>query len=262
MKQRTIKEKIIFSGKGLQEGKDAEVTLLPQESGTGIVFSRRDIELARAKVLSNLDLMKNTRSTASSRHLAGFHRYPELEPLHSMMTNHPLIKAYMTELCGQSMRTIGLSDITINRSQQWHKDLLRGKYEHLMGVENPCSNSHGLAYKVILYLQDSTSLKVLTGSHKQDIPLGNDKDAIPCDSSDIQNIKTKVGDAVIIDICTTHRGSREDDFISEAIQQNPKILISTVFGAANSKFINSMETGNAIRMGEWMTRNQVYSFES
>jgi hypothetical protein len=26
------------------------------------------------------------------------------------------------------VRTIGLSDITINRSQDWHKDLLRGKY--------------------------------------------------------------------------------------------------------------------------------------
>ncbi|MBF0253029.1 MAG: UDP-3-O-[3-hydroxymyristoyl] N-acetylglucosamine deacetylase [Candidatus Omnitrophica bacterium] len=44
MKQRTVKNKINFSGKGLQEGEHAEVFLIPQKADTGIIFSRSDID--------------------------------------------------------------------------------------------------------------------------------------------------------------------------------------------------------------------------
>lgn len=48
------------------------------------VFSLAEIERARAHVLAHMDLMKNTRPTPTSRHLAGFDQYPLLEPLHLM----------------------------------------------------------------------------------------------------------------------------------------------------------------------------------
>jgi hypothetical protein len=81
--------------------------------------------------------LKNTRPTPSSRHLAGFHRYPELESLHGQLAGNKKVLNFMKLVLGvQQVRSIGLSDITINRSQNWHKDLLRGKYEsYLNGVE-------------------------------------------------------------------------------------------------------------------------------
>ncbi|MGD0845647.1 MAG: UDP-3-O-acyl-N-acetylglucosamine deacetylase [Geobacteraceae bacterium] len=41
--QKTVKNKVTFSGIGLHSGKDAEVTLRPAESGTGILFHRTDL---------------------------------------------------------------------------------------------------------------------------------------------------------------------------------------------------------------------------
>ena len=229
-----------------------------KHSGVGIipkVFSQSDIDRARKRVLANLHLMRNTRSNKSSRHLAGFHRYPDLEPLHYIMTSHPIIQSYLTELCGEQMRTIGLSDITINRSQQWHKDLLRGKFQHLLGANSSCSNCHGLVFKVLVYLQDSSSLQFIPGSHKQDISLDSDEHAIPTDLKQVKNINARAGDVVILDICTTHRGSKEDVFLSSEMDANPRILISTVFGTSFSEFTDVMEAGNAIRLSEWMQKN-------
>ena len=231
--------------------KHTGVVIIPE------VFSQSDIDFARERVLTNLHLMKNTRSTVSSRHLAGFHRYPILEQLHSMITSHPVIQSYLTELCGEHMRTIGLSDITVNRSQQWHKDLLRGKFQHLLGAHNKCSSCHGAVYKVLVYLQDSTSLQFIPGSHKQDIALDNDNQAIPADLSQVKSISARAGDAVILDICTTHRGSKEEVFLSDEIKENPRILISTVFGAADSEFTDVMEAGNAQRLSEWIQSNKI-----
>lgn len=242
-----------------QDRQDMKVVETVKHSGVAIipeVFSQSDIDRTRERVLANLHLMRNTRSNASSRHLAGFHRYPDLEQLHCMITSHPVIQSYLTELCGEHMRTIGLSDITVNRSQQWHKDLLRGKFQHLLGAYNNCSSCHGLAYKVLVYLQDSTSLQFIPGSHKQDIALDNDEQAIPADLNQVQSINAHAGDAVILDICTTHRGSKEEVLLSDEMHVNPRILISTVFGTADSEFTNVMEAGNAIRLSDWMQRNK------
>lgn len=244
-------EKQVVNKLILDEVKQSGVTVVPN------IYSRDEIDQARTMVLAHLDLMKNTRSTLSSRHLAGFHHYPVLEPLHQMITHQPVVKSCLKQLCGDQMRTIGLSDITVNRSQQWHKDLLRGKFEPLLGMDNPCSSCHGLVYKVIVYLQDSTSLQVVPCSHKEDISLSDDKHAIPQNPDLVKNIHTKAGDAVIIDICTTHRGAEENAFSSEETQKHPKILISTVFGTSNSHFTDTMEKGNAIRLKEWMKRNHV-----
>lgn len=238
------------------EGAEVHATL--QRIGAAImpgVFSPDEIERARQQVLDNVALMRNTRVTPSSRHLAGFHRYPALEPLHAMMTGNPMIRSQMERLLGQDMRTIGLSDITINRSQQWHKDVLRGKYAGMMHNDAPCSAYHGTVFKVIVYLQDSSSLKVIPGSHQQDIPLDNDNQAIPSDETPVETLSVAGGDVVIIDICTTHRGSEESAFQGPDAERHPKILISTVFGRADCEFTDRMEQGNAVRLADWMDRH-------
>jgi len=44
MKQKTIKNKVQFTGKGLHTGQETTVTLCPAEPNTGIQFQRTDIE--------------------------------------------------------------------------------------------------------------------------------------------------------------------------------------------------------------------------
>ena len=121
-------------------GAEHDVETDVKASGVGIVrsaFKLSDIRQARRTVLAHIDVMKNTRPTPSSRHLAGFHRFPALEPLHQLITgNRPIIE-HLTRLLGEDLRTIGLSDITINRSQPWHKDLLRGRFSHYSTTTEP-----------------------------------------------------------------------------------------------------------------------------
>ncbi len=93
--------------------------------------------------------------------MASFHRFPGLEPVHTLLTGNAKVAVVLTELLEPALRTIGMSDITVNRSQQWHKDLLRGKFSRYVADENPCANHSGKLFKVILYLQDSASLLVV-----------------------------------------------------------------------------------------------------
>ncbi len=218
-------------------------------------FDPDQIAWARDVVLRHRDFMPNTRSTPSARHMAGFHRFPELEPLHLLLTGNPTVRSLMAELCGERARTIGLSDITINRSQQWHKDLLRGQFRCHLGDGPYCVDWHGTVFKVLVYLQDSASLKIIPGSHRTDIDLENDAGAIPLEGSKVVTVPVKAGDAVVIDICTTHRGSEEAAFASPQAAAHPKILISTVFGAHGAPLTDRMEQGNAMRLNHWMSEH-------
>lgn len=225
-----------------------------RESGVGVIraaFDPEEIGHARRTVLANVDLMKNTRPTPSSRHLAGFHRFPTLESMHFLITENEQIRAVMTGLVGTDCRTIGLSDITINRSQQWHKDLLRGQFRHHLQDDDPCAKHHGKLFKVIVYLQDSSSLHVVPGSHRRDVSLESDLFAIPNLDAPVSQISAQAGDAVVIDICTTHRGSEEEAFESQGAIDHPKILVSTVFGPSACEFADQMELGNAARLSWW-----------
>jgi hypothetical protein len=217
------------------------------------VFAPDQIAWARDVVLSHREFMPNTRPTRSSRHLAGFHRFPTLEPLHVMLTGNETVRRMIEHLCGPHARTIGLSDITVNRSQQWHKDLLRGEFRRHLGDGPHCARWHGSVFKVIVYLQDSTSLRIVPGSHRADIDLGNDEAAIPDDELSVVTLPAKAGDAVVIDICTTHRGSVEAAFASPEAEANPKILVSTVFGRHAAPLTDKMERGNAFRLSRWMS---------
>ncbi len=100
-------------------------TVLPR------VFDPESIQHMRDVVLSNLAAMAQTRPNPNSYHLAGFHRHVQLRKLHDDIAGHPDIQAALTSAFGDTAGgAIGLTDITVNRSQQWHTDLLRGKYAH------------------------------------------------------------------------------------------------------------------------------------
>lgn len=226
------------------------VTVLPA------VFSSQELSEMRDIVLSNMALLKNTRPTKSSRHLAGFHQYPVLEGLHAKLTGSRPIRAFLESVFGhQSFRTIGLSDITINRSQPWHTDLLRGKYATF--VENRvewAAESVGI-YKALVYLQDSSSLQVAKGSHRQSRSLENDDHAAPSESSEVARIPVKAGDVVILDIRSAHRGADEADYISGARDADPAILVSTVFADTGGALTEALEMGNVHRLSDWRTRH-------
>ena len=234
--------------------------LVGQISDTGVaiienVFNQVDIDRARNTVLANLSLMKNTRQSPSSRHLAGFHRFPALEPLHVLMTANASILEALEQLLGPDFRTIGLSDITVNRSQQWHKDLLRGEFRHLLETQTDCSVFAGKLFKVIVYLQDSSSLRFVPGSHRVHVSLHSDEAAIPSPDMTVERVNVRSGDVVIIDLCTTHRGSDDKAFESHCPPEDAKVLISTVFGGGDCRYTNQMEAGNAVRMADWMSRH-------
>lgn len=225
--------------------------------GVGVLpaaFDAASIDRARALVLAHTDLMKRTRPTPSARHLAGFERFPALEPLHAEIVDNAIVAAALHELLGPSLRTIGLSDITIDRSQQWHKDLLRGDYRRFLGSVEPCAHHHGEAYKVIWYLQGSSSLQVVPGSHRHDIDLSGDEHAIPGPEVSVASVPVEAGDAVIIDLCTTHRGADEATYLDRTADAPARILVSAVFTAVDSDFADRLEAGNAARLADWDRR--------
>ena len=195
------------------------------------IFDMASVSRSRELVLINKLLFKNTRLTLSSRHLAGFHRFPELEPLHTMLTCHPLINRFLElVLEREKFRSIGLSDITINRSQDWHNDLLRGRFRcYLDGVPIWGSGGGGV-YKILFYLQDSKSLKYIKKSHLRPISLENDKQAEPTNDNLATSISINAGDAVIMDIRCSHKGTDESFYADGKYDANPRILISTVLG--------------------------------
>lgn len=227
-----------------------------RERGVAVIpqaFGADEIARARTLVLSHLHLMHNTRPTPSSRHLAGFHRFAELDELHRLITANRLVLHHLRQLLGDRLRTIGLSDITVNRSQPWHKDLLRGPFQ-LADGDRLCEQHHGKLFKVIAYLQDSQSLHVVPGSHRVDIPLESDDSAVPSAAQPVHTVNATAGDAVVIDICTTHRGSSEDAFADPLVLSEPRILVSTVFGAEGCAFAERMAQGNAARLAAWVQR--------
>ena len=71
------------------------------------VFDKQTITQSRKRIMDNLSLFKNTRPKSSSLHLAGFHRFPELEPLHTIVTNNKTILNFLSGvLKGKDVRSI------------------------------------------------------------------------------------------------------------------------------------------------------------
>lgn len=69
-RQATIKSPVSISGVGVHSGAPVTLTILPGETGSGIVFRRTDVEGAKAYVPARYDLVKETRlgTTLTNRH--------------------------------------------------------------------------------------------------------------------------------------------------------------------------------------------------
>jgi hypothetical protein len=206
----------------------------------------------RRTILSRSDLLKNTRPNPSSGHLAGFHRYPALEPLHALVSANSAAIAILEEAAGsRSIRSIGLSDITINRSQEWHVDLLRGPYRSHLTPETCWGDHGGGVYKVLLYLQSGATLRVIAGAHNQPVSLDDDRKCEPKSADDATAVAVAPGNIVLMDIRLPHRGSSEEELLDERNRSYPKILISTVLAASKRPLANAMERGNLERLLDW-----------
>lgn len=216
------------------------------------LFGPAAVEQARQRVLKHLHLLKNTRPNRSAGHLAGFHRYPELEPLHLPLSGHGDILGVLGAATDDgAVRTIGLSDITINRSQEWHVDLLRGAYRRHLTAEMCWGPSGGGVYKVLWYLQDGRSLQVVAGAHTVPLELNDDRASEPRNGASPRAIAMKAGDVILMDIRLPHRGSTERELSDGAFLKAPKILISTVLGASTWPLTGAMERGNGERLSDW-----------
>lgn len=217
------------------------------------VFTEAEIEIFRAATTKDLGRMGRTRGISHSYHLAGFHRFPSLTAIHTRITENDRLTRFLTACYGDTpYYALGLSDITVNRSQHWHTDLLRGRYSHFLDHCTPWSKEAGVCLKALVYLQDGSSLRLVPRSHLSPLPL--DDAALECladTEDDIVRVEVRAGDVVMMDIRALHRGSTDDDMRSTTLVQHPKILVSTVFGPIASPLSCAMAIGNAHRMADW-----------
>jgi len=223
----------------------------------GDMYPASVIESARRTVMANLHLLRNTRPNRASGHLAGFHRHPALEALHPLVSACPAALRILQEATGCSaIRSIGLSDITVNRSQAWHTDLLRGPFRHHLDPKACWGPRGGGVYKALLYLQPGRSLSLMPGGHRGPRSLRDDQECIPTDPSQAITIEVNPGDLVIMDIRLPHCGSTEEALADPRFEQSPKILVSTVLGADSYPLTRAMEIGNFDRLMQWESMHQ------
>jgi hypothetical protein len=156
----------------------------------------------------------------------------------------------------QRPKLIGLSDITINRSQPWHTDLLRGRYAGYLSDDIIWGEGGGKVYKILAYLQDSVSLRVVPGSHKNRIPLESDEYTIDVGERQGVQVPATRGSVVLMDIRLIHRGAEESAYMSGKWDHDPRILVSSVIGDEASPFSRAMEQGNLRRMIDWEERHK------
>ncbi len=220
------------------------------------VFDAATVESCRKQVMKNEALLKNTRPAASARHLAGFHRFPELETMHSQLAGNAVIRRFLGYLSeGKPVQSIGLSDITVNRSQCWHKDLLRGRFSQYLDEGSIWGEQGGGVYKLLLYLQPGSGLKLVRGSHLEPVSLDADIFSEPRDLRRVDSPEIAIGDVVVMDIRMSHRGASEEQYLSGLYDDNPRILISTAVGVTSKPLTRAMEIGNFHRLQDWMERN-------
>lgn len=219
------------------------------------VFEGAMVARFRDAVLGSLDMMGKTRNIEHSRHLAGFHRFPQLTTLHSELVSNPAVNSFLQSYFKASpYYAIGLSDITINRSQEWHTDLLRGKFGSFLPEGLAWKVSHPGCLKALVYLQPGKSLRIVPGSHLSPTPLDDRELDKLAQASEHVQLELNAGDVVMMDIRALHRGSTVDQMSDPELALNPKILVSTVFGPIGSGFAQAMQLGNAHRLMEWDQR--------
>ncbi|HEX8535694.1 MAG TPA: hypothetical protein VF662_16155 [Allosphingosinicella sp.] len=242
---------------GAETGEIAEGLLRDGYAVLNGLFAETAVEQARRCVLENSSLLRNTRPNPSAGHLAGFHRYPALEHLHAMLSTQPGVLDVLKKATGSAfMQSIGLSDITVNRSQEWHVDLLRGKYRHHLNSRICWGADGGGVYKVLLYLQSGQSLRIVPGAHIKAVDLDSDRKSEPEDPSEVTTVNVTAGAVILMDIRLPHRGSSERELSNGDFLASPKILISTVLGGESRPLTAAMEKGNFERLLDWDTRHR------
>ncbi len=215
------------------------------------LFDPAEIHDMRESVLANTHRMAKTRSQKQSLHLAGFHRYPSLSNLHAKISSNEVINKIINEFYGaENYYTIGLSDITINRSQHWHTDLLRGKYSTFLDNVDPWRSENDTCIKALVYLQPGRSLRIIEESNRQKMPLNDDDLKRSTQLENAKQLELNAGDVILMDIRAVHRGSTDEE-INSLPENAQKILISTVFGKINSQFALAMQSGNLSRNTDW-----------
>jgi len=231
-----------------------------QEQGFSVIQASLEKEIVdemRRVALENLGYMSNTRLTRTSYHIAGFQRFPSLEPLHSIISSCGRVQSVLDDIYrGSQMIALGLTDITINRSQPWHTDLLRGKYSGSLTNEICWDSKSKPCLKVLVYLQDGASLQVIPGSHIIPIDLSDDAKVVPSNETPTHHVRMKAGDVVLMDIRLIHRGSTEAEMETKGLGDDAKILVSTVYGDRFSMLAQLMQIGNAQRLIDWDVRNR------
>ncbi|MFN8829652.1 MAG: hypothetical protein ACK5W0_07245 [Labrys sp. (in: a-proteobacteria)] len=218
------------------------------------VFPPNEIAAFREVVLANLAAMAKTRRIDHAYHLAGFHRHASFRPLHERIANEPAINRFLAQYYTGTYRTIGLTDITINRSQHWHTDLLRGAYGGFLADGSPWRDSANACLKALVYLQPGRRLHIVSGSHRTPSPLDDDALEALANKADPISVQVEAGDVVMMDIRALHRGATDAEMSDPALVSTPKILVSTVFGLDGSRFAEAMEAGNAKRLADWDMR--------
>ena len=226
------------------------------------VFDEATVKELRQIVLKNIDLMSNNRPTKTAFQLAGFHRFPSLEALHGKISNNSIVLSMLHRLYPETTPiALGLTDITINCSQPWHTDLLRGAYSDYLSTELCWGTQVQPCVKVLVYLQDGASLRVIPGSHKQQVGLDQvdlDDDRIvgPPSEERTHQVIINRGDIIFMDIRLVHRGPTEEEMEAKCLGDNARILVSSVFGARYSKLAQAMSFGNAKRTIDWDIINE------
>lgn len=245
---------------GMNSGEAVEKADILRRDGCVVlpaVYPFSQVEWARGLVLESTGFLKQTRPHPSAGHLAGFHRYPDLEPLHTWISGNEKILTVLGRASGsERFRSIGLSDITVNRSQSWHVDLLRGKYQHHLNADLCWGPGGGGVYKALVYLQAGKSLKIVPGAHLVPISLDSDSASEPADASLVQSISVEAGDVILMDIRLPHCGSSEEELSRSAYLGTKKILLSTVLGAHHRSLTTAMEIGNFERLQDWEAAHQ------
>lgn len=214
-------------------------------------FSQTEVAEMRRRSTQNFDRMGQTRNVAHSFHLAGFHRFSCFSALDEKITQNPMITGFLGEFFKEEFGDIGLSDITVNRSQRWHTDLLRGPFAQLLKDVNPWADPKGACIKALVYLQGGKSLRIVRESHLNPTPLDDDALEKLAQSSQVEQLEINAGDVVMMDIRALHRGSTDQEMDQSSLVDCPKILLAKVFGRTSSAFCRTMRDGNAERMAAW-----------
>jgi len=215
-------------------------------------FPIATIEDFRNIVIGGLSRMGQTRAVAHSRHLAGFDRFSQFAGIAKAIRENPAVVAFLAAAFGPNKALeIGLTDITVNRSQNWHTDLLRGPYASSLAGCDPWAKDESPCLKVLVYLQPGKSLRLLPGSHLRPSPLDDGQIADSVEQATTMQLDIATGDVVVLDLRTVHRGSTDEEMADPRLAETPKILISMVFGATGSRFAQAMRDGNLCRMAHW-----------